>query len=180
MSRQESSSVRAAWAVAVLLPALAGCGGKATIRYAQVGNFGEWREGSATDPTATTTTAGQGIWMMYRILQVKNASNVDFPFDPANLYVVNHVSDHSKAPPQASNDKAQKEIVKAGKTRNELGCVILWIGSDKPASLKNSERDLKWRYGGEESPLVSPERDPNIALLYVQPMTDQDMGQMCK
>jgi hypothetical protein len=152
-------------AIAVAIFGLSGCAKKqlVIINYTQPANCFIFD----SDPTGTphtTTSAGNGMFMIYKISSIQNteADAVDFDFKLSKVFA----GDQSQVPdtipivPTAQTAPATKSVPK-GTTASNLGRFVIKVAGD-PNQLKTATQFLTYNSStGESVLMVNQDSKPN-------------------
>jgi len=133
-----------------------GCSDTVTIRYEQPANFYVFDKDPGGTPH-TTTSAADGMFMVYKIKSIENnkAGAKDFDFKLAKLYAstVEEVSGNTSL---GQWETAQDAQVAKGTSATNLGRIIIRVSGD-PMQMKNAWQALHYASASGESVLLIQE-----------------------
>lgn len=149
--------ILSATAIAVSIFGLSGCKKHqlVTIKYTQPANCFIFD----TNPTGTphtTTSAGNGMFMIYKIHSIENteADAVDFTLKLSKIFASNQNENPAEVPiiPDAQNVPDNK-LVPKGTTAANLGRIVIVVAGD-PNQLKTAPQFLNYNSSSGESVLM--------------------------
>jgi hypothetical protein len=170
--------------------------GTVTITYTQIANFYEY-DPEFGAPKVAEMAGGGALFVMYKItaIQNKGANSKQFWFTEDNLYAKclappnaicpGELNDEHNVLPGAPLDyleHAKDQVVKAGTSVYNLGCIVIKVPALDPQKNLLSLVDLSWHYDGKSPQLlVNIVRDDlNTTVAWVHPMTRKILNDQCK
>jgi hypothetical protein len=171
-----------------------GCNGdEVTITYRQVANWNQFDDYN-TSEVSQTDQGAPAIYVMYKITSIQNnsAKAKDFSFKvndayayclyPANVACPGVWSDEQQYGTLSNKNllyHAKDQIVKAGTSATNLGCVILLVPASDPKTNTLSLVDLHWHNEGNPQFVNITREDTNTTVPFAFPMTSTTLNQLC-
>lgn len=146
------------------------------IKYKQVANCYVFDKEPSGQPH-TTTSAGNGMFMIYRITAIQNTGKdaVDFNFQLSKLYA----SDTGEVSGNTSLDNLVKtapdnKLVPKGTTATNIGRIIINVAGD-PNQLKTAKQALHYNSSQGESVLPADEDSGTNTTKFLDPCTPNNL-----
>ncbi len=123
------------------------------IEYEEAAVCGLFQEQSGTTPQQTTA-AGQGLFVVYKIISIKNTASgaKDFSFDPNKFYVNSSPRGTMAGGILSPHQTASARVIPKGTTAPNLGRVIINVPGNAQ-DITSSDNHLLYESGTGESVL---------------------------